>query len=244
MATPQQDLAREIHAALECEPRINLHRTPIRVAHVDGGVMLEGVVDDLAVKRLAPRLAARVNGGIQVIDGLRVATGGERGDGEIRDSFARALQGQRDLANCKLSQRANTNGIELVQEAPHDAPSGDVLISASAGCIHIVGHVISLSHKRLIEVLAWWTPGCSNVSNRLEVTPAEEDNDDELADAVRQALEMDPMLDADQVLVRASSGVVTLSGAARGTKESRIAEMDAWAVCGVGEVRNELRVVQ
>ena len=42
-----------VHAALEREPRINIHRHPIHIAAADGTVTLEGEVADVAAKRLA-----------------------------------------------------------------------------------------------------------------------------------------------------------------------------------------------
>ncbi|HET9350562.1 MAG TPA: hypothetical protein VFO02_04445, partial [Burkholderiales bacterium] len=41
----------QVHAALEREPRVNLHRHPIRIASADGTVTLEGEVADVAAKK-------------------------------------------------------------------------------------------------------------------------------------------------------------------------------------------------
>ena len=38
----------QVHAALEREPRVNIHRHPIRIASADGVVTLEGEVADVA----------------------------------------------------------------------------------------------------------------------------------------------------------------------------------------------------
>ena len=41
----------QVHAALEREPRINIHRHPIHIGAADGTVTLEGEVADVAAKR-------------------------------------------------------------------------------------------------------------------------------------------------------------------------------------------------
>ena len=104
------------------------------------------------------------------------------------------------------------------------------------------GRVSSLSQKRLAGVLAWWVPGSRDVVNGLEVLPPEEDNDDEVTEAVRIVLEKDPFVNAAQIRVSAASYVVTLSGLVSTEKEREMAESDAWYVFGVDKVINKLEV--
>lgn len=68
----KDEVIKRVHRALEHEPRINLHRYPIKIDFVEGGVVLEGVVDDVGVKKLALEHAAAVEGVRGVIDRLRV----------------------------------------------------------------------------------------------------------------------------------------------------------------------------
>src|SRR6185295_7090330 len=81
----QTDAVRkQVHAALEREHRINLHRHPVKIESADGTVTLEGEVADVAAKRLALQLAASVQGVSNVVDRLRVVPGERRGDGAVR----------------------------------------------------------------------------------------------------------------------------------------------------------------
>jgi len=242
MTTQESDVSKEVKAALEVDPRVDLHRFPIQVVHDgDGRVRLEGEVESIAAKRVAMALAQRVSGIERVIDALRLVPSEPRGDGEIRDAYARGLQQQPELRNCTLRQD-HRGKLEMVQEAHSDWPSGEVTFSADEGVVSLEGKVISLSHKRMVEAIAWWTPGCRDVVNRLQVVPAEEDNDDELADAIRLVFEMDPLVHADQIGIHIQRGVVTLAGLLQRDEERRMAEMDAWSVCGVTEVRNQIQV--
>jgi osmotically-inducible protein OsmY len=242
MATPQEpDIGKEVRAALEVDPRVDLHRYPINVIADSVGLRLEGEVENLAAKRVAMTLAQRVCGMDRVVDALRLVPTEPRGDGEIRDTLARGLLQQPELRNLTLRQQVRGRS-EMVQEAHDDWPSGEVGFTVDEGVVTFEGGVISLSHKRMIEAIAWWTPGCRDVVNRLRVEPAEEDNDDELSDAVRLVLEMDPLVHSDQITIRTERGVVTLGGVLNRDEERRMAEMDAWSVCGVNEVRNQIQL--
>lgn len=68
---------------------------------------------------------------------------------------------------------------------------------------------------RLAGVLAWWVPGSRDVVNGLGVEPPEEDNDDEVSDAVR---------------------LVPAVG------EREMAKFDAWYVFGVDKIVNRIDV--
>ena len=91
-------------------------------------------------------------------------------------------------------------------------------------------------------MLAWWTPGRRDVLNGLDVSPAEDDNDDEIADALRLVLETDPMVDSDRISFSCRAGVITLEGWVRSRDEQRRAELDAWYVQAVSNVVNRLQV--
>ena len=231
-ATP--DLAQRVAAVFEFEPRINLHRFPLSITWRDGRLVLDGNVENIAAKRIASRLARDLAGSDKVVDLLHVIPVDPAHDGEILESLTRSLLVAPDLTNCTLRRRHRSE-LETLRTA-----GGDL----TCGVIGLDGAVISLSHQRIIEALAWWTPGCRSVVNRLRVEPPEEDTDGELADAVRLVLEMDPSLpEADQIGIDAVMQVVTLSGAVREGAQKRRAEQDAWCVNGVNEVLNLVQVL-
>ena len=157
-------------------------------------------VGDVAAKKLALELAAQAHGVRTVVDRLRVASGERRGDGAIRDSLARLLLEQPELKSCSFNMRTNEK-MAVLRRVEHDAV-GDIEISVTDGVILLEGQVISQSHLRFAGALAWWTPGRRDVINALEVRPAYEDRDDEVAEVMRLVLDADPELDAD--LIRAN----------------------------------------
>lgn len=236
-------ILKSVRAMLEREPRINVHRWPVRLDITDDKVViLEGDVGDVAAKKLALEIAGTTPGVRGVVDRLHVAPAEPRGDGEILAALAAVLQENRELKNCTL--RAMKKGeTETLQEIRDADASGDILVSVGDGVVTLDGWVISLSHKRLAGVLAWWVPGCRDVVDALEVVPAEADNDDEVADALSLVLEMDPMIPRpEQIRATCHDYVVTLEGLVATPTEKARAEQDAWCLFAVDRVINKLAV--
>jgi osmotically-inducible protein OsmY len=223
----QSDAVRkQVHAALERESRVNLHRHPVRIESADGTVTLEGEVADVAAKQLALQLARAVQGVRSVVDRLRVAPGERRGDGELR--------------GCSLNVRTNEK-IEVLHRVADD-PAGEIELSVTDGVVVLEGHVISQSHRRFAGAVAWWTPGRRDVINALEVRPAYEDRDDEVAEVMRLVLEADPELDADQIRANCNGKIVFLEGTVPNDQQKRRAEQDAWSLAAIRGVVNRLEI--
>lgn len=237
-------ILKKVQAAIEGEPRIRIHSSPLHVEVKDNRLLLDGNVDSVAAKRLAVRVAAEADGLDAVEDQICVVPAEPRTDGEILDSYTQLILGQIDLKNCAISRTAKGQ-VELLHQTQDDDRSGEFTFSVTDGVLTLDGFVISLSHKRIAEVLAWWVPGCRNVINRLAVIPAESDSDDEVSDAVRLALEMDPLLaHADQINLSTSRRVVTMQGVIASEEERQMAEFDVWCVPGVADVKNRLEITK
>ena len=67
----EERIVKEIRAALE-KDRINLHRYPIQMAVQNGDLILDGVVADIAAKKLALLAAAETHGVQRIVDRLKV----------------------------------------------------------------------------------------------------------------------------------------------------------------------------
>ncbi|MCM5569566.1 BON domain-containing protein [Burkholderiaceae bacterium FT117] len=240
MASTEEAIVRRVRAALERDPRIELHRHPISVGVEAGAIALAGEAASVAAKKLALRIAASVESARGVVDRLHVAPAERRGDPAIRDALGNFLLGTPELRNCAIRVGAQDR-FELLREGSADA-AGAIEAAVSEGVVTFEGQVASLSHKRLAGVLAWWTAGCRDVVNSLAVMPDEEDNDGEVVDALALVFELDPSLDAEGIAIRCENWVVTLSGTVTSEHDRRRAEADAWALFGVDEVVDALRV--
>lgn len=236
-------ILKSVRAMLEREPRIDLHRWPVRLEMTDdGAVVLEGDVGNVAAKKLALEIAGATPEVRGVVDRLHVVPAEPRGDGAILDALTARLLDVRELNNCTLRVLKKGQTV-TVQEMKDDDASGDMLVSVEDGVVTLDGWVISLSHKRVAGVLAWWVPGCRDVVDALEVAPPEQDNDDEVSDALSLVLEMDPMIPhPEQIRVHTQDYVVTLDGLVATEAEKNRAEQDAWCLFAVDKVINQIAV--
>ena len=228
-----------VRVALAAEPRIDACHHHLALAFEDGAVTLEGELGTVAAKKLALERAAAVRGVRGVVDRLRVTPARRMGDSEIRDHVGDALLFEPALTRCALRLRS---GRQVRPLREPDGAAGSVTVGVEGGVATLDGEVPSLSHKRLAGVLAWWVPGTRDVVNGLEVVPPEADDDGEICDAVRIALEKDPLVDAGRIQVGAHRSVVTLGGVVPSEPEREMAEQDAWCVFGVDDVVNRIAV--
>ncbi|HXF94398.1 MAG TPA: BON domain-containing protein [Nitrospiraceae bacterium] len=238
--TERERVIKAVRAAFEREPRINLHKYPVKVEFADGVLTLEGEAEHIAAKKLCMELAAAVPGVTGIVDRLRVAPSTHMGDGAILDAVRDALLQEPTLGNCTIMVKRKGR-FETVREA-NTEPHGVIQVSVEDGVVLLDDHVTSLTQKRLAGVLAWWVPGSRDVINGMAVEPSQEDSDEELAKAVRLALKKDPFVDVDRIRVTADRGTVTLEGSVPTPTQKDMAEFDAWYVFGVDKVVNNLEV--
>lgn len=238
--THQGQVLTAVRAALEREPRINLHKHPVRMDFSDGVLTLEGEVEHVAAKRLSLELAMAVPGVTGIVDRLHVTPSVHMGDGAILAAVRDALLHAPGLQNCTI-QLKRKGTWETVREATL-TPHGVIQVSVTDGVVLLDDHVTSLIQKRLAGVLAWWVPGSRDVINGMEVVPLQEDSDEEIANAVRLVLKKDRFVNAEHILVTVKQAVVTLEGDAPSAPQEEMAELDAWYVFGVDKVDNRLEV--
>jgi osmotically-inducible protein OsmY len=229
-----EDLVDEFTAALEREPGVDTREWPVNVHLNQGNLVLEGKLDSIAAKKMALAVARRIAGDEAVEDLLRIKPGEAKGDADLREGVINALLREPALGECTLQVKVDGR-LDTVHET-HDESGGHIEIDVHDGLVTLSGHVVSLSHLRLAEVLVWWVAGCELVRNELQVMPAEEDNDGEISDAVRIVLEKDPLVHAGQLVPRVRNGTVTLNGFVASNEEKHIAIMDTWYVPGVRNV--------
>lgn len=153
----KEEIVKKVQAALEHEPRINLHRYPVHLDFQEGVLILEGDMEYLAAKKIALELASAVPGVNGIVDRIRVIPTRPMGDGAIRDHVRDAFLQEPALENCAIYVQRKGE-TEIIREAIHE-PAGSIEIAVENGVVTLNGWVPSLSHKRLAGVLAWWVPG-------------------------------------------------------------------------------------
>ncbi|MEX2124084.1 MAG: BON domain-containing protein [Woeseia sp.] len=229
---PEKDLLRTIHAALERHPHLRSQSNDLQINVEEDTIVLDGTLHDIAARRLIPRLIVEATGGLGVLDRLRLRQDEPRTDSDVASAVERIL-----------SEEPVFEGylIRPGEIANHDSVSGRIVcVTVTDGAVRLSGTVESLSHRRVAEALAWWVPGCVDVDNRLYVSPAEQDNDGEITDALRLVLEKDPWIDAGHLGIHTHDRVVTLTGVLPGEEQKRMAENNAWYIAGVHDVENRI----
>ncbi|HSN18477.1 MAG TPA: hypothetical protein VLV87_09750, partial [Gammaproteobacteria bacterium] len=96
----QKDLVAALLAALEQDPDINLHESPIHVTYHDS-LRLEGEVANIIVKRKARRIAMQLSGLPDIEDRLLLRPGERRTGKALLDAVTDALSQEpafRDIA--------------------------------------------------------------------------------------------------------------------------------------------------
>ena len=240
MAVSERDrVLKEVRAALEREPRINLHKFPVEIEFGDGVLTLEGEVEHIAAKKLSLESAIAVQGVSGIVDRLRVTPATRMGDGAILDAVRDALLQESILMNCSI--RVIRKGqLETVRDLPE--PHGSIRVSVNEGVVLLDDHVNGLAQKRLAGVLAWWVPGSRDVINGMAVVPEQPDSDEEMAKAVRIVLKKDPFVNEERIRVAVRQSVVMLDGDLPSIPQREMAEFDAWYVFGVDKVVNRVEV--
>lgn len=234
------DMLATVQAALERCAEVNLHDSQVRLVVQDARLVMTGEVPDIVVKRAAHLTAVRLLGADRVLDELCLKPVVQRSDAEIAAYLEDLLIQEGAFRDYPLSVVA---GSAKPQPASGAAPvSGEIVMSVSDAVVTLEGIVGSLTHRRLADVLAWWSPGVCGVRNILHVVPEQADNDAELCDALRIVLEKDPSLDTGSIGVQVKDRVVTLQGTVSTEEQRRMALRDAWYILGVHGVDNRLQV--
>jgi len=228
-------------AAVRSEPRIGPHFKPARL-DIDGqGVLtVEAEVDSVAQKRLALERLAATPGVEGIVDRMHVRPATPMSDSGISDDLRRRFAEEPAFRNLKVMER-RLGRLELVRDAA-DGGAGEIDFEVQDGVVTLDGAAPGLASKRLAGVMAWWVPGVRDVINGMGVEPPEEDAPILIEEAVKLALEEDPLVDADQIRVGVRGAVVRLTGLVKSEGMRETAVADAWFVFGVDDVVDQIEV--
>ncbi|HEY0708589.1 MAG TPA: BON domain-containing protein [Polyangia bacterium] len=175
----------------------------------------------------------------------------------LREQCQRVLAADPALVGCAIGSNDREEAARR-QILGTEGVDGRIIVKVEGAVVVLDGEVPSLRHKRLAGVLAHRLPGCRGVSNGLRVSADgtgnhedsrrtdqedQEDNDDEIALAVRLALSRNPVLNRSAIDVKVENAVVCLEGSVTSAAEARAAVRDAAHVLGVARVEDRLSVI-
>jgi len=217
-------IANDVQAVLLADPTTDAY--DIRISVGDGIVLLTGTAGTYQEKRLAEQLASGVVGVRSVRNDVEVTYLEQSTDEKIKQD---------------IEARINA-------AARFDESKVNVLVNS--GAVNVSGVVGSAAEKEWLQDIAW-VNGTRTVDNSKVMVVSEHGKvarrttrvtDQQIANAVRVALNYNPRVDSKTVGIASLNGVVSLTGAVDSYATKVAAERDARDVYGVTGVRNSIRV--
>jgi osmotically-inducible protein OsmY len=209
-------LALSVKDELFWDPKVDSEE--IAVSADEGTITLRGTVGSFRQKRDAKKAAERVHGVVYVENDLsvRILTDSRRADADLRGDVLQALL------------------LDSLIPTTVDAKVED-------GYVTLSGAVDWQYQRDEATFVAGNLVGVTGVDNEILVGGAGRTISG-VSDAIQKAFKRDAKIDADNLIVAASDGTVTLSGSVRSWSEHDAALAAAWAGPGVTTVNDRLTV--
>jgi osmotically-inducible protein OsmY len=219
-------LRKGVESALVADPATDSWE--IAVTAEDGTVTLSGAVQSHAERELARTVAKGVHGVRAVEDELTVAYEADRPSAEILHDVQQRLRWDARIDDDLIDVQVRDGTVSL----NGTVGSADERRQAIADAW--VAGVAFVDAEDL--VVQWWAKDEARAAARRDVT------DDEIRQAVADAMPYDPRVISFRPQVAVVDGVVTLSGSVDSVKARRAAAEDARNTVGVRRVINHLKV--
>ena len=183
----------------------------------DGVVTLSGTVNHLLAKDQAEEIAAEMRGVKEIHNDL-VVKPVLRTDKAIKEDVIDAL---------------------AVDPA---ADSYELKVSVENGIVELSGESESIPESHIAIQVAKSVKGVIGVINDIDIDYKLDRNRNEIKAEIQRSLELNPAVEEEQIDVRVSNGIVTLTGTVGSLAEKREASLEAWTT-GVKKVNDTGLVV-
>lgn len=211
-----EELRGSVKEELSWEPRID--NAAVAVEADNGTVTLRGTVGSLREKFVAKKAAKRVYGVKSVDDKLEVKILAEksRDDADLRGAVLQALM--------------------LDSEVPSSVDA-----RAENGVVSLTGTVAYYFEREAAESVTSKVFGVTSINDQIKLLPPGPSADD-VHHAIKKALERNAKIDAADISVDSSHGVVRLFGVVDSWANHDAAVAAAWAAPGVTHVEDTIEV--
>ena len=142
-----------------------------------------------------------------------------------------------------MSDDSITGAVERALRRDGVVPVDTIRVQTKEGIVNLTGSVSNILARDRSVYIAELVKGVRAVNSRLNVRPSEMRTDEQIARAIQDALQADPVVPADSVQASSTNGTVTLNGAVRSFAIKQIAENVAKGVRGVLDVKNYMSVM-
>ncbi len=218
MAT-QENIKKDVVDNLYWDTRIDASEVEVEVAD-DGEIILKGTVPSYTSKTAATTSTWTVTGVTSVDNQLTVeypAAVTIPSDDEIKQNVENSLLWDSDIDSTKIDVKVMNNEVTL-------------------------SDTVDAFWKRYRAETLADTTGVFSIKNNLAVAPTEDEDDEQIAESVANALTRNFNVKEDNVEVEVKNGKVTLSGEVSGWNEYRAAEESAFFTAGVKDIDNLLEI--
>jgi osmotically-inducible protein OsmY len=215
MSKTDTQLKQDIEAELRCDPKVNSAQIGVSVDR--GAVTLLGAVDTYPQKWAAEEATKRVFGVRTVAQDLvvKVLTEHKRTDSEIAMAVQSALMWDVFTPQSVTAKVQNCS-------------------------VTLEGQVTWNFERDAAERAVRHLTGVISVYNAIELKP--QASAAQVKEKIRSALQRQATTDTDSILIDSSGGKVTLSGHASSWQSIEDAANAAWAVAGVTEVVDKVKM--
>jgi osmotically-inducible protein OsmY len=219
MAEFENRIQQNVENRLKWDPRLSAGEVEVEVK--GSSVKLEGSVPNNTAMRAAEQDAYMVEG-VRTVDNYLAIKFPE--DSVIPDDITI----ESNIRNMFLwDNRINSTGIS---------------ITVSNGVVGLDGTVNTYWEKTLAEDIASSATGVYMVNNNLAINETGDINDEILANQVRDGIDLNPYVQAQEIQVSVNEGIVTLSGNVQSYLESTEAHDAALHTRGVRGIVNNITV--
>lgn len=135
-----------------------------------------------------------------------------------------------------------TNAVNASLWADDAVSANLVDVTTTDGIVELTGAVNHILAKDRAEEIASATVGVRAVVNRIEVSPVVPREDEELEEAIQNAMRVDPAVHSWEITVSAEDGQVTLTGTVDSHAKKALTETVVKGVSGVVAVDNIITV--
>jgi hyperosmotically inducible protein len=202
MAFSDEQIKKTVIDQLYWDARVDVSEVKVEVS--DGNVIVTGTVPSYGARQAAETDTFIIEGVLSVKNDLQV-------------KFAPGVTIPTDEA-----LRAN---IETLLELHPNIDNTDIAVSANKGHVTLEGSVKTYWEKMSAQDLV-------AITNILAVVPSEKIVDQVIADDIISALDRNPVVDAQDVDVKAENGIVTFTGTVPSPAASRAATTIGWYTKG------------
>jgi len=221
-------LVADVAGAIENDPATDAFEISATVEN--GTAILTGTVDSWREKDLAATVVKGVKGVRDIENDIDVNFKLNRPPEEIKKDVLGALKYDARLDAGMINVQVKNNVVTL---------AGTVGSAHEKTLAKKDAHVIGVRKVDVsgLDVKPWERKKMQQTSTAKNLS------DNDIQEAIENALQLDPRVNQDEVAVDVDTGVVTLSGTVDNLKTSRSAAEDAKNTLGVTDVKNMIEIV-